>query len=524
MSKFDKLFGERIKQNAQNSNHVDKVETESETEIRKIDKILTIGLMLIILIVPLVVRVHFADFISPQISGTVMDTGSKSDIFTFYKFVVLIIGTLILSLIFLYKVIFAGYSIPKSKLNIFTGLFAVMILLSAIFAPNKTLALFGMYNRHEGTLTYICYIALFFIASNIKITNKQLRWFIYILYPFVILNAILGLLSFFGFDILKYDFGRAILFSGLQEDSSLQEGSKFIATINHGNYVSGFASILIGLFLTWALIDKSKIRGTINLIFALVAFAMLLSSLSSSGFVTLLVILPVMALIIVKTKNKRHFITILAAFLVVSSCIFTLMAKHNPQVWDETFGFVLNGNPFAESKLGFDWHEVFADKVYADEKVDVSFPKLPDSGVGPGSGRLYIWGKTWELVKNRPFLGYGLDTLTYSFPQNDTGIHENIGSFNTIVDKPHNIYIGILYGSGIVAFILFIVLVFSIFFRTLVAIIKDQNPVLVNVLFVALLTFLIQAMFNDSLIGTSVISWVFMGILLSLVDKAKVKL
>ncbi|KOP72112.1 O-antigen polymerase [Bacillus sp. FJAT-21945] len=513
-----------MKEKAQNSGHVDKVETESETEIRKIDKILTIGLLLIILIVPLVVRVHFADFVSPQITGTDMDSGSKTDIFTFYKFVLLLIGTLILSLIFLYKVIFAGYSIPKSKLNIFTGIFAVIVLLSAIFAPNKTIALFGMYNRHEGTLTYLCYIALFFIASNIEYTNKQLRGFIYILYPFVIVNVSLGLLSFFGLDILKYDFVKAILFSGLQDGSSLQKGSKFIATINHGNYVSGFASILIGLFLTWALLDKSKVRCVINLIFALVAFAMLLSSLSSSGFVTLLVILPVMTLLIVKAKNKRHFITILAAFLVVSSCIFTLMAKHNPQVWDETFGFVLNGNPFEESKLGFDWHEVFADKVYADEKVEVNFPNLPESGVGPGSGRLFIWGETWELVKNRPFLGYGLDTLTYFFPQNNPGIHENIGSFNTIIDKPHNIYIGILYGSGIVAFILFIVLVFSIFFRTLVTIIKDQNPVLMNVLFVALLTFLIQAMFNDSLIGTSVISWVFMGILLSLVEKAKVKL
>lgn len=521
MSKFDELFGDRIKEKAQNSSHGNKEETESEIEVNKIDKILTIGLLLIILIVPLVVRVHFSDFVSPQLTGADMDSGSKSDIFTFYKFVVLLIGTLLLSIIFLYKVIFAGYSIPKSKLNMFTGMFAVLVLLSAIFAPNKTLALFGMYNRHEGTLTYLCYIALFFIASNIRYTNKQLRWFIYILYPFVIINAILGLLSFWGFDILKYEFGKAILYSGLPEGSSLQEGSKFIATINHGNYVSGFASILIGLFLTWALLDKSKVRCVINLIFALVAFAMLLSSLSSSGFVTLLVILPVMTLLIVKAKNKRHFITILTAFLVVSSCIFTLMAKHNPQVWDETFGFVLNGNLFEESKFGFDWHEVFADKVYADEKVDVSFPKLPDSGVGPGSGRLYIWGKTWELVKDRPFLGYGLDTLTYSFPQNDPGIHENIGSFNTIVDKPHNMYIGILYGSGIVAFVLFIALVLSILFR-IITIIKDQNDIFAKVFFLALITFLIQAMFNDSLIGTSVVSWVFMGILLSLVEKAKV--
>ncbi|MBP2242356.1 hypothetical protein J2Z40_002930 [Cytobacillus eiseniae] len=515
MSKFDELFGERIEKNAQNSSNIVKVETESETEIRKIDRILTIGLLLIILIVPLVVRVHFSEFISPQITGTDMDSGPKSDIFTFYKFVILLIGTLILSLIFLYKVFFAGYTIPKSKLNIVTGLFAVMILLSAIFAPNKTLALFGMFNRHEGTLTYLCYIALFFIASNIKFTNKQLRWFIYILYPFVIINALLGLLSFFGFDILKYEFGKAILYSGLPEGSSLQEGSKFIATINHGNYVSGIAAVLIVLFLTSALLDEKLLRTQINLLFALITFALMLSSLSSSGFVTLLSIIPFIVLLIIKASNKKKFVLTGLTFLILSTGIFTIMSSHNSKVWDETFGIILSNNPFNQEdnkEMGSNFS--LAHNVFAAEELEYNFPKLPESGVGAGSGRLYIWGETWELIKERPLLGYGLDTLPYHFPQNDPGKHSNIETYNVVVDKPHNMYVGVVYGSGIIAILVMLILIFNIFIKTVINLWKKQNKILAA-LFISTVAYVLQALFNDSLIGVTVIFWISLGVLLS---------
>lgn len=519
MSKFDELFGERIKENAQNSSHRDKVETESEIEIKKIDKILTIGLLLIILIVPLVVRVHFAEFVSPQITGTDMDSGSKSDIFTFYKFVILLVGTLILSLIFLYKVTFAGYSILKSKLNIFTGIFAVMVLLSAIFAPNKTLALFGMYNRHEGTLTYLCYIALFFIASNIRYTNKQLRWFIFILYPFVIINAFLGLLSFWGFDILKYDFGKAILYSGLPEGASLQESSKFIATINHGNYVSGIAAVLIGIFLTYSLLDKNGLRSLINLLFALITFAVMLSSLSSSGFVTLLAITPFMALLVIKTNNKKKFILTGIIFLILSTGIYTIMASHNSKVWDETFGIILNNNPFdQDDNKAVGVNLSFGNKVFAEEEVEFNFPKLPESGVGAGSGRLYIWGKTWELIKNRPILGYGLDTLPYHFPQNDPGKHSNIETYNVVVDKPHNMYVGVAYGSGMIAIVALIVLCGFVLIKGLKSVVRENHIVLTSIL-IGSFAYMVQGLFNDTISGLGALFWILLGVLTSKVYK-----
>ncbi|MDW2876416.1 MULTISPECIES: O-antigen ligase family protein [Bacillaceae] len=515
MSKLDEIFGEKIKERV--SNRKEEVQlSEDQLEMKKADSILVWGLLLILLVVPLIARVHFSEFASPLVTGTSLDTGMKSDIFTFYKFVVLLIGTIGLAIVFLYKVVILGYMIPKSKINLLTGILAVLIVLSAVFAPNKSLALFGMYNRHEGTLTYLCYITLFFIASNITLSSKNIKWFIYVLYPFVLINTTLGLLGFYGFDILKTDFGKNLLFSNMPEGSHINEGSKLISTINHGNYVSGVSAVIIGLLLTWSLLDKNRLRSLINLLFSLAAFSMLLASLSSSGFVTLLAVSPLIILLIIKSKNKKQFIIVGMSFVLLSGLILSLMSSHNSKVWDESIGFFVSNNPFDDNKdVGLTGQ--FTHHVYAAEKVEYNFPELPESGVGAGSGRLYIWGKAWDLIKERPLLGYGLDTFTYHFPQNDPGKHANIETYTVVVDKPHNAYVGIAFGCGIPALIILCILLFVVLKHLFFLVINNYK--IGSVLLIFMLAWATQYLFNDSLLGINIIFWIHAGLSFSYVNR-----
>lgn len=511
MANFDELFGEKIKEKGLELK-VSREETEDQFEIKKIDRILTFGLLIILLIVPLITRLHITEFISPLVTGTSLDSGVKTDIYTFYKFVALIIGTILLSIVFIYKVYAVGYVIPKSIVNVLTGVLLITILLSAVFSPTKSVALIGAYNRYEGTLTYLCYIILFFIAYNIKYSNKQLQWFIYILYTFVVINVLLGLLNFYGIDVLKNDFVYGLLFSGLPEGATLHDASKFVATLNHGNYVSGFAAVLIGLFLTWSLLDKNNIRSIMNLIFALLSVAMLFYALSSSGFVTSLIIIPLAFLLIFIAANKKKFIIIGVSFLILSSGIFVLMSSHNSKVWDETLGMFLTENPFKEASESAGFNPLLASKAFAEEKVEFSFPQLPESGVGPGSGRLYIWGQAWQLIKDRPLVGYGLDTFTYQFPQNDTGKHSNIETYTVTVDKPHNLYVGMAYGSGVIAMLAMVALFGHILFHGGRTALKEKDPILIALLLGAL-AYMGQAMFNDSIGGVGVVFWVLIGVI-----------
>ncbi len=69
-----------------------------------------------------------------------------------------------------------------------------------------------------------------------------------------------------------------------------------------------------------------------------------------------------------------------------------------------------------------------------------------------GSGRGYIWSRTVPMLKDTILLGHGADTYSAYFPHDDYVGKYNSGSFssniNIVVDKPHNMYMGIMIGTG----------------------------------------------------------------------------
>lgn len=78
-----------------------------------------------------------------------------------------------------------------------------------------------------------------------------------------------------------------------------------------------------------------------------------------------------------------------------------------------------------------------------------------------GSWRGFIWSRTLPLIKDTLLIGHGADTYCIYFPQNDyagkysTGFENN---FNIIVDKPHNMYLSMAVGTGVVSVLAFLAL------------------------------------------------------------------
>lgn len=526
-------------------------------EAQKIDKTIFGILLAVLAVLPLLTRTKIIDFSSPLVTNSSIGSGPVGDVFTYYKFIFLVIATSILVILFLYRTFGIGIPIKKSFINIPLGILVLFVTLSALFAQYKTLALVGMYNRHEGAITYLCYFALFFIAANLTYTKKMLHSVIYALYPVTIINTLLGLLGFYGVELIKSSFVRAILLpKGVTEDM-IGANSQFITTINHQNYVSGISVVLIAVFMMMFILDKNKVRQAANGTLAILSFAMLLSSLSRSGFLALVIILPILAIMLIRSSEKAKSFGKLAVQLVAFALIFVVMANHNPKVWDESMGMFIKANPFTQeqafefntgivqnvgqsdinrensviiNKEAINEYKDFASeqlnkftlvsKAYADTNKESNgafqLPQLPESGVGAGSGRLFIWKNTFDLVKERPLLGHGLDTFVYHFPQNDPDKIANLETHTVIVDKPHNLYINMLYGSGVIALLPLLALIIMYFFKNVKVIFTQRPDNEVNIvmfsLFIGWIAYLVQALFNDSVIGTAPIFWVLFGI------------
>jgi len=488
------------------------------------------GLLLIVIgFVPLIVMASVVEVQSPLVTNvSVLTGGTKGDLFTHYKGLAVLVITLLASIMFMAKILFMNGEIRKTKLNYAIGAFAVAIVLSTIFSPNISIALHGQYNRTDGAISWLCYLALFFIAMNIEYPKKVINYVLYSLYPFVFINLFIITMNFYGNDLLQKIAIQKVVKAFLPAGADIGEGSVLVGTLNQWNYMSGMFAIMTILFLTAAVLEKHIGRAIGHLVVAVISTAIMLMSISTSGFLTVCLMMIVVLFTVVKSEKKIQSFTIFAVFLIIIAPVFHVLASKDARVWTESVGFVLKSNPYMKEETSSvtstnsnQKFDLFM-KAYAAEKFEL--PVLPERGLSAGTGRVYIWEKAVELVKERPLLGYGLDTFMYNFPHYNIDARAGIWDEQTITDKSHSMYVGWLYGTGIIGLLCSLVVLVTSLFKPLKVVIKSNNGA-IWILLIAWGAYLVQALFNDSLPGVSAPMWAIAGILLAITfDKSQFEL
>ena len=143
----------------------------------KIDKISLAIIFFMIAIVPNLVYVIDVVTIAPKVVHPTYNTGYKFEMFNFIKFKALYISTFMIFILFMYKVLKLNYELKKTKLNIFTMILTIAIVLSTVVSDYKYISLLGNTDRFEGAISWICYIFIFFVLYNIDINKKQIKLF-----------------------------------------------------------------------------------------------------------------------------------------------------------------------------------------------------------------------------------------------------------------------------------------------------------------------------------------------------------
>lgn len=136
-----------------------------------------------------------------------------------------------------------------------------------------------------------------------------------------------------------------------------------------------------------------------------------------------------------------------------------------------TIYIVINVNgtdwPFLPDKNGVK----FVNGIRKQVSLDITPSFGWENNQGFGSGRGYIWSRSIPMMKSTIFIGHGADTYCIYFPQNDYVGKYNSGFFtadtNIIVDKPHNMYMGMWIGTGGVSAIAFLALLILYFIQSM---------------------------------------------------------
>lgn len=133
-----------------------------------------------------------------------------------------------------------------------------------------------------------------------------------------------------------------------------------------------------------------------------------------------------------------------------------------------------------------------------------------------GSARGYIWSRTLPLIKDNLVIGCGPDNYVFEFPQYDfLGKLYSYGTTNTIISKPHNLYLQILINNGGIAFLAFITIIVTYILDCLkLYALKKQISKEMGIgiaVFLSIIGYLFAGLFNDSLNLIAPIFWILLG-------------
>lgn len=476
-----------------------------------VDSISMVIFIVLLSIVPLAVRAKVLDFTAPRIINPVVDTGLQVGLFAYYKWLLVIVGALILLAILLYKIGVEKYRLRPSYLNAPLLILALLILASVMAAEYKSVALFGIYNQRDGALLLLAYLGLCLAAAN-TVYKPWFRSGVDIsLMIFVAINTVIMLLDFTGHKLMQADIIRAILApAGLRSSLTGSIGN----TMGNVNYISGLAAAMFAYFSAGILLDKNIKKQLAMAAASLAAFVMVLLSFSSSGFVTLVLLAPLFLLGLWRSEDRRRSLVAGGSLLTACLLVFLVLNSINPYIYKETVGLFL---PQATN----------IQEITSRPKPSLSPPapefQLPQPGWSPGTGRTYIWSETLALTAERPWLGYGYGTLTWYFPQDDFNKGANLQDYNRLITKPHSMYVGVAFGLGIPALLVLLSLFGLHFYSTGRHLwsprLDTHHPFGVS-LFLFFCAFSIQALFNDPVVDAGALFWILLGVSVSLNKEA----
>lgn len=134
-----------------------------------------------------------------------------------------------------------------------------------------------------------------------------------------------------------------------------------------------------------------------------------------------------------------------------------------------------------------------------------------------GSGRGYIWSRTFPILGRRVLLGAGPDTFVFEFPQYDmVSKTRYLGQPYIIVDKPHSYYLQTAVNTGFIS-LLALLFIFGFFVVTaFLTVTKEREVDWLFGLRLGILTgvcgYLTVSLTTDSVISVAPVFWAVLGL------------
>lgn len=380
---------------------------------------------------------------------------------------------------------FASYKKRAGLYNFSHELIPVIIfigfmILSTVFSPYLTQALWGKELRNEGAFTYISYLLILYFTYNSINSEKDIKK---IIIPLLISSSVIsaiGILQYVGIDIIPKDSLRAAWVNWS------------FSTLGNPDFVGSYLSIIFPASLSLYLFSSQKKHTVLLYMAAALSYGALICTQARSAWIG--VALSLFLLVIIILKSIPHVIMKLSFFIIGAILItFMLNAVHNGAI---------------SSKFK---------SLVDDYKNITSSSNQEQAKSTAGSQRIFIWDRTMDYIFDRPLLGTGPDTFDKVFKMSPEEAEFHFGSRTIYVDKAHNEYLQIAVTLGFPAVISYLIFLAMILSKSILSLYRYGRNKYILCLVLGVFAYMVQAFFNISVVSVAPVFWSMLGLLMGVI-------
>jgi len=407
------------------------------------------------------------------------------DAFSLPKVTILRIVVLIMLSSWIVKTFERGeFTWRKSPLNLPILIFVFVTFIATIFSTNPYFSFFGQYMYHmEGLWATLIYAILYFLV----IANLDISKIRKIILVFLIVSAITvvyGFLQHFGIEFVNWQ---------------ISSKERIWSTMGNPNFFAGFLAMVIPLSIAvlfeWRRKNGNKLFLKTGLLITLLCLQLLCLNFtySRASWIGLFSGLAILAILWRRQLGKMKKIfkfTILVLLLVI---LFVFLFKAM-----EIRGLALKNLEPLET------HGLISKTVQR-------LVSIIDLSEADAASRISGWKSALEMVRERPLLGMGPDTLTINFRR------YMLPEFSRLIGEAlanpayaHNEVLQIAATMGIVGLLSYLWLLLS-YFRTIVKF-PDlrQEPIVVGIA-ASISAVLVNNLFSFHTVTTATLFWLLLG-------------
>jgi tetratricopeptide (TPR) repeat protein len=418
------------------------------------------------------------------------------------------------------------------------GYFAACIVTTFI-TRNIYLSMYGVYEDFEGIITMAYYTLTFIVAVNFTKRQDSVMKILTAVFFATFLISAYGLAQNFGFDFVMWN-----------PDTYNKE--RFFSTLGNPNFLAAYLVeaipvLIIFLFMADRFNHKAislSVSATIAAVISLIVHVIVRDKTSIDLSTEWLMLIPVflVSFLLLRMITDRIHNKFLILIVLLSALIVLFLAKSRAGFLSFVVTALLvggytvfdarkKGNEFfSKNKLWIAGFGVLFIAVLFVPKVQEAFATIWDRSKDLLSlhgirmtPRVYIWKSALLMFKDYPVFGTGLDTFQVMFPYYRFPVYWQL-EWNGTPEKTHNIFLQVLATQGLVG-IGFYLLIFVSFFKKSFNLIFGEKDMLrrylIFSLLMAVLAYVVQGLFNYTVVAYGAFFWMAMGMVITLDSNPK---